>query len=314
MKKFAKILVRIFVVVLVLIAAVVLLLLWLQKQPAVRARYWEKITLGAALEKKYTGKGSYAVLSMEREANNEKTGRFIIWYPAKEHASGEKYPAVIMVNGTGVPASKYEAVFEHLASWGFVVIGNEDESSWDGSSSDESLAFVLQLNEDEESILFDKIDVENIGIAGHSQGGVGAINAVTVHGNQDAYKALYTASTTQISFSEALHWPYDVSKVSVPYFMTAGTKQIDAGNEKDSGITPLFSLRENYAAISDRVMKIHARRVNADHGDMLSWADGYMTAWFLYLLKDDQEAGKVFLGENAEILKNENWQDIEKNL
>ena len=44
--------------------------------------------------------------------------------------------------------------------------------------------------------------------------------------------------------------------------------------------------------------------------DMLRSADGYMTAWFMYRLKDDTEVGKVFFGENAEILSNENLQDV----
>ena len=37
-----------------------------------------------------------------------------------------------------------------------------------------------------------------------------------------------------------------------------------------------------------------------------------MTAWMLYLLQNDTEAGQVFLGEDAEILHNANWQDVEK--
>lgn len=56
-----------------------------------------------------------------------------------------------------------------------------------------------------------------------------------------------------------------------------------------------------------------ARRVGKDHGDMLRYADGYMTAWFMYYLRGDTEAGQAFFGENAEILFNENWQDIKIN-
>ena len=32
----------------------------------------------------------------------------------------------------------------------------------------------------------------------------------------------------------------------------------------------------------------------------------------LYQLTGDEEAGSVFLGESAEILRNANWQDVEK--
>lgn len=89
--------------------------------------------------------------------------------------------------------------------------------------------------------------------------------------------------------------------------------EYDAGNEKDAGIAPLWSLQENYNALPDDIMKIYARRVNTDHGNMLANADGYMTAWFMYHLQGDEEAGSIFLGDAAEILNNANRQDVEKN-
>ena len=33
----------------------------------------------------------------------------------------------------------------------------------------------------------------------------------------------------------------------------------------------------------------------------------------LYHLQNNADAGKVFIGDDAEILNNSNWQDIEKN-
>lgn len=39
-----------------------------------------------------------------------------------------------------------------------------------------------------------------------------------------------------------------------------------------------------------------------------------LASWgFIVVGNDDTQAGKVFVGENAEILRNSNWQDIEKN-
>ena len=46
---------------------------------------------------------------------------------------------------------------------------------------------------------------------------------------------------------------------------------------------------------------------------MLVRSDDYMTAWMLYQLCGDEEAAKVFVGDDAEILHNSNWQDIQKN-
>jgi hypothetical protein len=57
-----------------------------------------------------------------------------------------------------------------------------------------------------------------------------------------------------------------------------------------------------------------ARRNTGDHGDMLYSGDGYVTAWFMYYLQGDEEAGKAFRGNNAEITENEFYQDQKSNL
>ena len=71
-------------------------------------------------------------------------GKFIIHYPLELESKDHKYPVVVFVNGTGVYASKYPALFEHLASWGFIVIGNEDPSTCTGDSADGTLAYLLK--------------------------------------------------------------------------------------------------------------------------------------------------------------------------
>lgn len=53
--------------------------------------------------------------------------------------------------------------------------------------------------------------------------------------------------------------------------------------------------------------------MGAEHGEIFARSDGYMTAWMLYQLMGDTEAAKAFAGEDAEILHNINWQDVEKN-
>ncbi|PJG84793.1 hypothetical protein [Conservatibacter flavescens] len=39
--------------------------------------------------------------------------------------------------------------------------------------------------------------------------------------------------------------------------------------------------------------------------------NGYMVAWFLYTLNGDNQAKQVFVGQNAEIKKNANWQNVQ---
>ena len=309
-----KIILIILGVIVVLILALFLFLLWSSKQPAVSVGYFNDVITDAPCELKYTQMGAYEVSTFEQASDNKKVGKFRVWYPAEMETSGRKYPLVVMVNGSGTPASRYEAVFDHLASWGFIVVGNEDDSSGTGESAAKTLDFILGLDADVNSLFYGKIDTQNIGIAGHSQGGSGTVNAVTAYENGAMYKVMYTASTpTRDIAAEVLKAPYDVAGIRIPWFMTAGTGEADSGNEKNTGISPLWSNQENYNAVTDDVMKVLARRTDTGHGDMLPYADGYMTAWFMYHLQGDETAGTVFLGDNAEILNNANWQDVQKN-
>ena len=314
MKKLMKIILIILGVIAVLILAIFLFLLWSSKQPAVSVGYFNDVITDVPCELKYTQMGTYEVSTFEQAFDNKQVGRFRVWYPAEMETSDRKYPLVVMVNGSGTPASRYEAVFEHLASWGFIVVGNEDSSSGTGESAASTLDFILGLDADVNSPFYGKIDTQNIGIAGHSQGGSGTVNAVTAYENGAMYKVLYTASTpTRDIAADVLKAPYDVAGIQSPWFMTAGTGEADSGNEKNTGISPLWSNQENYDAVTDDVMKVLARRTDTGHGDMLPYADGYMTAWFMYHLQGDETAGAVFLGDNAEILNNANWQDVQKN-
>ena len=99
--------------------------------------------------------------------------------------------------------------------------------------------------------------------------------------------------------------------------MVAGTgKSDDSGADPEKsygGVSPLSAQIANYNSIGEDVQKVRARAVGAEHEQMLMRSDGYMTAWMLFQLTGNEEAGTVFGGENAEILHNANWQDVEKN-
>ena len=316
-----KILKWILLIVLVIIGAFALMMAFLSYR---NNYYWKFIETTMPIETKYTALGGYDVSYTEFEAENDTYKKYEVWYPSEMKESSSTYPLVIMANGTGVPASKYKSVFNHLASWGFIVVGNEDENSRTGASTSATLDFMLNLNKDSKSDFYGKIDVNNIGVGGHSQGGVGTINAVTNQKNGSYYKAMYTASTTSSFWGQedklGTEWSYDVSKINIPYFMVTGTGYFDAGTAEDitategQGICPLWSISENYNYIPDTVTKVMARRANTDHGDMLFNADGYMTAWFMWLLKGDEEAANAFVGDHAEIMANSLYQDQHINI
>lgn len=279
--------------------------------------YYTAFESESALEKKYAGLGEYEVKELEFESENKSIDKIRVWYP--NEAEDRQYPVILVVNASNTAAINLKPVYARLASWGFIVVGNDDRQTGTGETASETLDYVLNLNKDENSELFGKMDEEHIGCVGYSQGGAGAINAVTKFENSDKFTALFTGSASYALLSKNMGWEYDVSKINIPYFMTAGTGNTDdnGGSIHDdknlAGIAPLASLVENYDGITADVFKLRARVTGAEHQDMLHLTDGYMTAWMLYHLQGDTEAASVFVGENADILTNNAWQDVEKN-
>lgn len=311
MKKVLKIIGIIVLVIAVLIAA---LLVYLSKKPAVADDYTSKVQTGGAIEARYLAMGSHDVSYLEI-AGMHDFKKYEIYYPSDITSGTEQYPVVIYSNGTGIKASKYPAVLKHLASWGFIVMATEEENSWNGFSSEMCLRTIIMLNETETiegwetNPFYGHVDLDNIGVSGHSQGGVGVINAATENKHGDMIRTIFSASPTNLALAEALQWEYDPSLISVPIFLISST-----GSSDENLVVSGTQLQEIYDAVPDSVIKVMARRTNAEHGDMLSFADGYMTAWFMWQLQGDQEAAKAFIGADAEILTNELYQDQRVNV
>ena len=277
--------------------------------------YYKNFQSDAPLEMKYSQLGTFDTAYTEFPSENATIGKVRVWYP-KELENGEKaWPMIMVVNASGTPAASYEPFFPRLASWGFIVVGNEDGQAGSGETASITLDFMLNIPAD--SVLNGKIDYENMGVIGYSQGGAGAICALTNFENGKNYKTIFTGSAAYPTLAKNMGWEYDASKIAVPYFMCAGTgKSDDSGTDPEKGfggVSPLSALIETYSKVTDSVTKVRGRAVGAEHEQMLARSDGYMTVWMLYQLTGDEEAGNVFLGENAELLHNANWQDVEKN-
>lgn len=319
MKGLKKMLKVIGIVILVIIILFVVLLVKNyidSRKPYIKDNYYEAFKSNSILEKKYAGFGSFEVSNVDYKSNNKSIDKIRVWYPIELENNNKIYPTIVVVNASNTKALNYEPFFKRLASWGFVVVGNEDGGAGTGETTSLTLDYILGL--DSNSIFYGKIDKENIGIIGYSQGGAGALRALTMYENGKNYKAIFTGSATYPYLAKNMGWEYDISKVNIPYFMTSGTGSSDDSGVTDietefGGVSPLKAQVQNYDTIPNNVLKIRARAVGAEHGDMLTRTDAYMTAWMLYNLQNDEEAGKVFTGENAEILSNSNWQDIEKN-
>lgn len=296
-------------ILLTAIIGIVVLLKYLGSRPAAPADYQQSVETGGGIEAKYMANGSFEV-SVYEEPALQVFKKYVIYYPAELETSDKQYPVIVICNGSGTPLSKYPSVPEHYASWGFIVIGTEEEHAWNGFGAEMSIRHLQRLNDDEEieegkaNIFYQKIDLSNVGIVGHSQGGVGVLNAITTQTHKDIYKAAVSLSPTNKELAHALEWDYDASLVNIPIMLISG-----AGGGDDWVVTG-EQLENIYNDIDDN--KVMIRRNDTPHGEVLYSADGYVTAWFMWHLQGDRNAEKAFAGEHVEILTNPLYQGAKR--
>ena len=290
------------IILLILILLVGGLLLFISTIPSVPTHYTRTIKIGGLIEAKYLQFGPYHITN-QKEKGTELTKYFHIYYPQEIEKTQKQYPVVIILNGTGILPKKYPALFQHLASWGFIVIGNDDPSTGFGLSADETIDYLIKINDDQNHILYHHIDFKHIGITGHSQGGAGVLTAVSHTKHQNIYKTAVALSPTHEKMAHDFGWSYDLTQISIPLFIIAGTK----GDFETKAVIPLEAMIEMYNKVPSS--KVMMRRKDTDHGGMLYSADGYVMAWFMWQLQDNEEASKVFTGNNPEIMQNELYQD-----
>ena len=260
--------------------------------PAV-SRSYNRYTYPCPVEQKYHENGPYQVTVHSIDDIH-------VFVPDSAHNA--PWPTVVMVNGTGLKAMHYRPVFEHLASWGFVVIGNDDSNAWNGRSALVSLDKALCQNSMESSPLYQRIDLDRIGVVGHSQGAMGAINAAT---EDDRFKVLYAASCPQKSLAKKLGWNYSMKMISIPTMLVAGTEWIDRH------ISPLDSLHILAEDLPDTTTMLLGRLKGVEHRFVLHEGDAYMTAWLRHFLTDEADAAVALTSDNPEILNNPRWQDVD---
>lgn len=303
---------RIFMIIGIVIAAIIVLIftasIILSKIPAVPTNYQETVKTGGDIKTAYMKNGGFEV-SFYEESAMQGFGKYVTYYPTELETSDKKYPVIVISNGSGTPISKYPAVQKHFASWGFIVIGTEEENDWNGFAAEMCLRHLERWNDNEkigdtESIFYQKVDLENVGIVGHSQGGVGVINAITAQPHKDAYKAAVSLSPTNKTLAENLEWEYDAALIDTPIMLISG-----AGGGDDWVVTG-EQLNEIYDDIKSN--KLAMRRKDTPHGQVHYSANGYVTAWFMWQLQGNADAAKAFVGDDAEIVTNDLYTDLKK--
>ena len=257
---------------------------------------------------KYSKFGKYEVSTLTfNVSDNDFT--YKVWYPS-DIKNMSKRPIILYCNGTGsnyVKKPETEEYLKKAASYGFVCLTNTDENTGMGTSMNSGFNSLVAFNSRASHALYKKLDINKVGLAGHSQGATCCINLASKgkFDNLKHFKAVFACSlpSTQLEASAVQNCPYDTSLVSIPTLLVSGTGITDNAFicPPEKSMIPAFkNIKSDVYA---------ARMKGVEHADSIMKTHPYMIAWFDYKLCSDKTAAKAFTGKKPELKTNANWQD-----
>jgi hypothetical protein len=198
---------------------------------------------------------------------------------------GETYPVITWANGTCGLTHGYGVMLGILASHGFVIIAAN--STWTNTAPTNTvqlraLDYAEALNEDPNSIYYQKLNLDKIGAMGHSQGAIATFGAAS----DPRIKAL-------------IFWNGLVSN-DKPFLFVSGDEDI-------GGLTPASMATTTNAATQPGAWVYHHQVLPTGgrltgHLVLMMQPDrvtDMAIAWWKYRLNDDQEAKKMFVGDDC---------------
>lgn len=254
-----------------------------------------------SIEQRYAEQGSYLV-KVEEVKSAQGEALFRIYYPAFQ--DDESYPIISWGNGTDATPDRYDELLTHLASWGFIVIDSYSTTTGTGKEIVAAIDYLRNENELASSLFYQKIQVEQIGVAGHSQGSTGVINAHTNYTSGSFIKTVVSIALPDLKYCDPED-VYDTARITVPFLIMGGTR--------DFLISPLSKNRLAFYNTKTSTPVVMGMAKGAAHTAIEGNGGnhrGYLTAWMRYQLLDDQEAMKAFYGETPEMMNNTNWVDV----
>ena len=191
-------------------------------------------------------------------------------------------------------------------------MANTDENTGVGTSMDAGMTRLIEFNSTEGHKLYKKLNLNKVGLAGHSQGATCTINLASKgkYANCKYYKTVFACSlpTPQLAASPLQNCPYDASLVTVPTLLLSGTGSTDA-----NFICPLET--STLPAISKIKNDVYAARMKGvEHSDSIMKTLPYMMAWFEYRLCGNKTASKAFIGKSPELKTNTDFQDYKRRI
>lgn len=199
---------------------------------------------------------------------------------------GEKYPVITWANGTCGEIAGYSPLLSSLAGYGFVIIASN--STWTATTptnkvQTRALDYAKALNEDQNSIFYQRLDLDKIGAMGHSQGAMATKNAES----DPRIKSLlfWNSGTSSVKPFLNVSGERDVGGNSTPATMASG---VNAATQPGAWVYYHKVLQTGGNATGHLVLMEQPERVI----DMA-------IAWWKWQLNGDKEAMKMFVGDDC---------------
>jgi len=199
---------------------------------------------------------------------------------------GETYPVITWANGTCGLTHGYSPLLAGIASHGFVIIASN--SSWTNTSPTDAvqtraLDYAEALNDDPDGPYYQRLDLDRIGAMGHSQGAAATVNAAS----DPRIKALilWNGGTSEDKPFLNVSGERDTDKAITPETMAADG---EASTQPGAWLYYRQVLETGGHSTGHLVLMEQPERV----AEMA-------VAWWKYMLNDDEEAKKMFVGDDC---------------
>jgi hypothetical protein len=183
-------------------------------------------------------------------------------------------------NGTCAKTTGYDALLQHLASHGFIVIATNSRYTGSGVAQLRGIDFLAAETARPESPLFQRVDLTKVGVFGHSQGGFSSWTA---------------ANDPRVTTSVILNAGGSGTRPGPSFFVTG-----------DKDIRPEASLSAAQAQTSAASLRLHKIPGVAPAGHITLMKEPArvfpaVAAWFRYQLLDDAEGKSWFVGADCKL-------------
>jgi predicted dienelactone hydrolase len=246
--------------------------------------------------------GTSALLPLGNK--NDPSG-FTLFYPEGGPA-GERLPLLTWGNGTFCSPTFYEALIDHVVSYGFIVVAANTSNVGTGVEMLKAVDWALAQDKDSTSPIYRRVDAGHIGAFGHSQGGEGTV----LVGADSRIHAIAPLSGAPLSGQEEAS-----VKIQCPTFYVTTENDIatPASIETVYGytLTPtVFGETDggNHDEYTDIDADPHISGLTSDDGLRVRSA---IAAWFDWQLKSKAELRSLFVGQRCGFCLDSNWKKFE---